>query len=209
LHMSYDPEVSRLWRVKRTVLELCRDRGYDISADEIEMRLEEFAQRNASGGTVDRDRLNFYAQKEDPNDKIYVFFSEESNVGIKTMRRFITILDEKQVQVGIIIWSQVMTSAARKLISGISADYSIEDFQEADLLVNITHHQLVPPHQIISRQEKAELLKKYRLKETQLPRIMISDPVAKYYGLKRGQVVKITRPSETAGRYVSYRIATS
>ncbi|MDA4132758.1 MAG: hypothetical protein OK454_06500 [Thaumarchaeota archaeon] len=58
-----------------------------------------------------------------------------------------------------------------------------------DLLVNITHHELVPTHVVLSREEKAALLKRYRLKDTQLPRILQKDPVARYLGLKRGQVV--------------------
>jgi len=107
---------------------------------------------------------------------------------------------------GIIIFPGNMTPSARKVIAAMSQQYRLEEFSEADLLVNITHHTLVPRHEVLTVEQKKQLLEKYRLKETQLPRIQLADPVARYYGLRRGQVVKITRPSETSGRYASYRI---
>lgn len=74
------------------------------------------------------------------------------------------------------------------------------------VVVNITRHTLVPEHQIISQSEKEQLLGKYNIKSyNNLPIILKNDPVAKYYGMRRGDVCKITRPSETSGIYTSYR----
>ncbi len=48
--------------------------------------------------------------------------------------------------------------------------------------------QLVPRHIVQAPDEKRELLERYKLKEQQLPRIRTNDPIAKYFGLRRGQV---------------------
>ncbi|KAL4402720.1 DNA-directed RNA polymerases II 24 kDa polypeptide (RNA polymerase II subunit 5) [Malassezia pachydermatis] len=205
--MNDDREAARLWRINRTIHELVADRGYEVSDEEINVDLDTFKAEMSTNGVVDRNRLNFFTQHKDrPEDRLFVFYSMERNVGVKTMRQFINILEEKNITRGIIIWSDKMTSAAKKVIDAMRLQLVLEDFEEAFLLVNITHHQLVPKHEVLTAEEKTALLQRYRLKDSQLPRIQQSDPVARYFGLTRGQVVKITRPSETSGRYCSYRI---
>ncbi|KAI9434212.1 DNA-directed RNA polymerase RPB5 subunit [Lactarius indigo] len=206
--MSDGDDSAALWKVNRTIHELVKDRGYQVADEEINMSLADFkAQYANNGGTVDRNQLNFFTNaRMDPSNQIFVFFSDEKSVGVKTMRKLLNILEEKNIAKGIIIFPGTMTSSARKVISAMQARFRLEEFAEADLLVNITHHKLVPRHEVLDPEQKKLLLERYRLKETQLPRIQLADPIARYYGLRRGQVVKITRPSETSGRYASYRI---
>ena len=113
------------------------------------------------------------------------------------------------IQNGIIIIPGTVTSLAKQKLkeSNDSRACHIEVFEDKELIVNITEHELVPKHIILSDEEKKSLLNKYRLKESQLPKILTTDPVARFLGLVKGQVVKIIRASETAGRYITYRIA--
>ena len=87
-----------------------------------------------------------------------------------------------------------------------SAGITMETFKEDSLQTNITKHKSVPRHEILSNQEAQAILEKYQCKISQLPRILPKDPIVRYMGCATGQILKITRVSSTAGRYVTYRV---
>jgi len=204
--------VSRLYRIRKTVTKMLEDRGYLLTKEESEFTLESFKTRFnfhdlSPNEPPKRDLLTLLTRKkDDPMDKIFVFFPDELKMGVKTIRRYCERMKEESVGRSVIVVQGTMTPFAKSSLTSMLPKYVLEHFTETELLVNITEHVLVPRHILLTPDEKRQLLERYNLKDTQLPRIQAADPVARYYGLKRGEVVKIIRPSETAGRYVTYRL---
>ncbi|XP_044309380.1 DNA-directed RNA polymerases I, II, and III subunit RPABC1 isoform X3 [Varanus komodoensis] len=162
---------------------LCHDRGYLVTQDELDQTLEEFkaqfGDKPSEGRPRRTDLTVLVAHNDDPTDQMFVFFPEEPKVGIKTIKMYCQRMQEENITRALIVVQQGMTPSAK---------------------------QLVPEHVVMTKEEVTELLARYKLRENQLPRIQAGDPVARYFGIKRGQVVKIIRPSETAGRYITYRL---
>lgn len=72
--------------------------------------------------------------------------------------------------------------------------------------IDIFQSSLVPKHEILNGEEKAELMRHLNVSPKQLPRIKDEDPVIKLLQGKKGDVVKITRKSYVAGEYHYYRV---
>lgn len=82
----------------------------------------------------------------------------------------------------------------------------IQIFLSKELMYNPNKHFLVPKHEKMTEEEAKKLLEELQLKtKAQLPFIQKTDIISRWLGLKTGDIVKITRYSETSGEYFYYR----
>ncbi|WP_296878263.1 DNA-directed RNA polymerase subunit H [uncultured Methanobrevibacter sp.] len=72
--------------------------------------------------------------------------------------------------------------------------------------IDIQDHILVPTHEIMTEDEIADEFSDVEYDFKDLPKIRSEDPVVKAIGAKPGDVLRITRESQTAGVFVTYRI---
>ena len=70
----------------------------------------------------------------------------------------------------------------------------------------VDKHILIPKHTKLSDSQKEKLLEKYNISVRELPRMLKTDPAIISLGAKPGDVVKITRKSQTAGEAIFYRV---
>lgn len=83
---------------------------------------------------------------------------------------------------------------------------SLQYFHVKNLLFNPTKHNLVPKHVKMTQEEISEMMEKYMIKKAQMPFILHTDVIAKWLGLKHGDVVKIERLNENSGISYYYRV---
>ena len=196
----------KLFRAYRTLNKMMEDRGYIVEESQKELTFSDWVKNNNN-----RTTLNGIYYKKDQNNpdliiRLYFEYLEGLKISANDISLFFTNMKDAKADTGIIIISGTLTSQAKQKMADINYELQIECFNISELMVNITEHSYVPKHILLNDEEKTQLLKRYKIKENQLPKILTSDPIARYLGLRRGNVVKIIRDSETAGKYVTYRI---
>jgi len=83
---------------------------------------------------------------------------------------------------------------------------SLQLFLKRELMYNPSRHELTPKHTKLTTEDVEAVKELYMLKsKLQLPHIHRGDVMAKWLGLRQGDVVRITRYNETSGEYYYYR----
>ncbi len=126
---------------------------------------------------------------------------KSGRTGVKQVRRMKKMLEETDIDKPILIgrgFTYAARKEARKNHIELISTSSLPPF-------DIFKHELVPKHEILTKEEVEEFLKRYRIKPYQIPRIKASDSAARMIGARPGDIIRIIRKSPTAGRSVAYR----
>jgi DNA-directed RNA polymerase subunit H (RpoH/RPB5) len=82
----------------------------------------------------------------------------------------------------------------------------LQFFYTKQLMYNPTKHEYVPEHIKLTEEETACIMKSNMIRsKLYMPIILHNDPIAKWLGLKQGDVVKIIRYNENSGVSFYYR----
>ena len=213
--------LSKLHRVTLTIYEMLHDRGYLIFEEDLNITLKQFKKQFKS---PDLHKI-VATHSENPAKRIVVKYhhidynsddQKTPSLSKPTLYGHIGSLDEdaypdrsQAITSLIIVTNCDISPSAKQLVgptAGANGKGSVEIFKEGELMVNITDHSLAASFVLLDSYQKQDVLKKLRIEESQIPRIGVEDSISRYFCAKQGDLFKIVRKSDHAGRYLYYRL---
>jgi DNA-directed RNA polymerase subunit H (RpoH/RPB5) len=125
----------------------------------------------------------------------------EATVGIVAMNQLYKVMKEKEIERAIVVTEGRYTHAVKQGAKKKNVELLLKSFPVFDIF----EHSLVPKHEILTAEERDQLLAQYKVKPYQIPQITSTDPAVKAIGAKPGDILRIIRKSSTAGEHVTYR----
>lgn len=168
-------------QVRQTLQEMLVDRNYhccQLQPNESEYKI-----------SYDEDSCTKYVR---------IFIVEETKVGIKQLKEMLQRATD--VNHIIIVYANDITTFAKQSLEEYK-DIRFELFSFAELAFNVSKHELVPKHMIYTKHLK-DVCQTFHVKKHNLPKIMMHDPVIKYIGAQKGDLVKIFRENTVYYRMV-------
>jgi len=148
-----------------------------------------------------KNAISFNIKMKDKKKAILWAVTTDGTVGVAYVTQLKKAMDDAKVEKGIVttIGKYTHTAKTRAKQSGI------ELIPKIFPSFKIFDHDFVSKHELLTPEEKEKILEKYKMQPYQLPRINAYDPTIIAVGGKPGDIVRVIRKSQTAGKYVAYR----
>lgn len=198
----------KLWNSRENMKEVLFDRGFPLESSIPFHEFKEWANQFSTEEEI-KEGMEMIREKGDKtSEKILVCWSLKFKLGtnIRDIKRK---MDEEEISKAIVICDDSVTTNSKKIIGDLKQSKIYIDVYVLDeAQFNITKHRLVPKHEICSVKEKRRIMSSYSLLPSQIPKISFNDPMARHLRATKGQLIKITRPSETqiGKEVITYRI---
>jgi DNA-directed RNA polymerase I, II, and III subunit RPABC1 len=186
------------------VKEMLNDRNIDISNLESYSENEIEVLISASNGSGTKNGNIFQIKV---NDDMKIIYHMKNKFIKNDLKKFLSTIEKDEDYKHIIfIFKEKINNNNEKNIKELLEGVTYELFPIKNLLFNITKHSYVPKHELLSVDEANNIMKIYSIKnKSQFPIILKSDPVARYYDFKPGQLIKVYRSSTATGESITYR----
>jgi DNA-directed RNA polymerase subunit H (RpoH/RPB5) len=205
--------IDNVYRSRQTLLDILEDRGYNVE------KYRKFSPAEATAAATAFPSLSFKVPKKDDETKICdVRYANISRQKLDTFFNDIDDADTENTEVIVMMMGPVADAhhvVALKQYMKLkeSGDKErrklrVSFFSIETIVINPMKHVLVPKHQIVPPAAHTELMNSlYITAKTKLPEIKFHvDPIARCIGAVPGDIVKITRPSGSAGESIMYRL---
>ena len=211
--------IDNIYRSRLTLLDILKERGYDVS------KYEKFSPAEATAAASSFTGLSFHVSKADNEKKqCHVRYENISQQKLKGPYFTDLISDEDCENVEIIM---MMSTHVTDTHHGISLKEYMKLKEEPNekgikerrklrvsffaiemIVINPLRHVLVPKHELVPEEEHPALMDRlYVTSKSKLPEIKFHlDPIARCIGAVPGDIVKITRPSASSGEAIIYRV---
>jgi DNA-directed RNA polymerase I, II, and III subunit RPABC1 len=194
-------EKQTLYKVRNTVLEMLYDRGY-VVPDIENISFEEFVIK------YNNKNIDIFIDDTLNNSKIYVYFHNEiknfSKGDLKNIiQKIVTQYNDENINLILLLREKENSTVTKELEK--KQYENVEIFLKKNMIFNITHHIYVPKHIVLSNEESDEIVSKFNTPKIKFPKILKTDPAARYFALKSGMMFKILRDSPEVGESISYR----
>lgn len=196
-------EKKEWFNVRKTVIEMLQDRGHVIPEDVSIVNFEQFSIK------YDTDNIDIYINDETKNKKIYIHFNINLNKKfgksdlVETLKKVVGTYKDENINLILLLREKENSTVTKELEK--KQYENVEIFLKKNMIFNITHHVYVPKHIVLNETESEEIVSKFNTPKIKFPKILKTDPVARYFAVKSGMMCKILRKSPEVGESVSYR----